>query len=453
MKLDLNIGPLGPDGTIKLQAFVALARQGEQGIQGPQGEQGIQGPQGEQGPGIAPDDPRLSDAREWTAATVDQAEAEAGTATTRRAWTAQRVRQAVVVGKKETERYVQSRGQNLVTNGFGLLGDNTNFSVFTFDNVDVFVGGGSFARSGGGGASLNEFIPYTPGAVYELTFANRCDPLGGNAPRVYAGATAYDDDGLAIGRNHVQARAGSALTYLAAPLNPGDTTVTLASAAGWYAGGAPEPYMACLTVFGYVNSKGRVYPDYQYSRRSWTSLWGAGGISGNVITLSAPWAGPAFPAGRAVMNGNAGNSHSVYAVSGAIQTEQWSLLRGRVSGFSAATAFIRVEFSDQPYGTQAISKYAAVSLREIYPAAQISDSGATGQALVQAATPAAARLAAGVDNAAGARAHPVKTKATLPPAAASQWCTFVVADATGGPALCLSDGTNWINIRTGAPVT
>jgi hypothetical protein len=40
-------------------------------------------------------DSRLSDAREWSAETVSQAEAEAGTATTRRAWTAQRVAQAV----------------------------------------------------------------------------------------------------------------------------------------------------------------------------------------------------------------------------------------------------------------------------------------------------------------------------------------------------------------------
>lgn len=38
---------------------------------------------------------RLSNDREWSAATVEQAEAEAGTATTRRAWTAQRVRQAI----------------------------------------------------------------------------------------------------------------------------------------------------------------------------------------------------------------------------------------------------------------------------------------------------------------------------------------------------------------------
>lgn len=40
-------------------------------------------------------DPRLSNSREWTASTVSQAEAEAGTATTRRAFTAQRVRQAI----------------------------------------------------------------------------------------------------------------------------------------------------------------------------------------------------------------------------------------------------------------------------------------------------------------------------------------------------------------------
>jgi hypothetical protein len=40
-------------------------------------------------------DTRMTDAREWTAATIEQSEAEAGTATTRRAFTAQRVRQAI----------------------------------------------------------------------------------------------------------------------------------------------------------------------------------------------------------------------------------------------------------------------------------------------------------------------------------------------------------------------
>ena len=44
---------------------------------------------------VGGNDPRLSDAREWTAATVTQAEAEAGIVTTARKWTAQRVRQAI----------------------------------------------------------------------------------------------------------------------------------------------------------------------------------------------------------------------------------------------------------------------------------------------------------------------------------------------------------------------
>lgn len=43
---------------------------------------------------VGTSDARLTDAREWTASTVTQAEAEQGTATTRRAWTAQRVFQA-----------------------------------------------------------------------------------------------------------------------------------------------------------------------------------------------------------------------------------------------------------------------------------------------------------------------------------------------------------------------
>lgn len=45
---------------------------------------------------VSTNDSRLSDAREWSAVTVSQADAEAGTATDRRAWTVQRVWQAIV---------------------------------------------------------------------------------------------------------------------------------------------------------------------------------------------------------------------------------------------------------------------------------------------------------------------------------------------------------------------
>lgn len=56
---------------------------------------------------VSSSDARLTDSREWSEATVPQAEAEAGTASTRRAWTAQRVRQAI------------NAWWQLVTSGFG----------------------------------------------------------------------------------------------------------------------------------------------------------------------------------------------------------------------------------------------------------------------------------------------------------------------------------------------
>lgn len=45
---------------------------------------------------VANTDGRLTDSREWTGSTISQAEAEAGTSTTARKWTAQRVRQSVL---------------------------------------------------------------------------------------------------------------------------------------------------------------------------------------------------------------------------------------------------------------------------------------------------------------------------------------------------------------------
>lgn len=56
---------------------------------------------------VSSSDTRLTNSREWSEATVSQAEAEGGIASTRRAWTSQRVRQAI------------NAWWQLVTSGFG----------------------------------------------------------------------------------------------------------------------------------------------------------------------------------------------------------------------------------------------------------------------------------------------------------------------------------------------
>jgi hypothetical protein len=101
----------------------------------------------------AGDDARLSDAREWTAATVSQAEAEAGTATDRRAWTAERVKQAIAangspppdygagnaalaVGAVGTYALMACSGTSAVSTGGTVAG-----SQLTYANVNSGTGG------------------------------------------------------------------------------------------------------------------------------------------------------------------------------------------------------------------------------------------------------------------------------------------------------------------------
>lgn len=87
-------------------------------------------------------DSRLTDAREWTASTVSQAEAEAGSATTRRAWTAERVWQAVAawwrtVGRVnpilqgETKTEYLTVGDGLSRNANSISGDAEHWIEIT----------------------------------------------------------------------------------------------------------------------------------------------------------------------------------------------------------------------------------------------------------------------------------------------------------------------------------
>jgi len=140
-----DVGPAGPRGAQGEQGIPGdRGPSGADGAAGPQGPAGVAGPAGPQGPAgatgpagttswsgitdvpstfppsahthtisdvsglqtaldgkqatgsyVLTTDSRLSDAREWSAATVTQADAEAGAATARVAWTVQRVWQAI----------------------------------------------------------------------------------------------------------------------------------------------------------------------------------------------------------------------------------------------------------------------------------------------------------------------------------------------------------------------
>jgi len=89
-------------------------------------------------------DPRLTDAREWSASTASQAEAEAGTATTRRAFTAQRIRQAILAwwaGSSDKTKLdgIAAGAQVNVSTNLGITGTGNSRTITSSTGTNVTI--------------------------------------------------------------------------------------------------------------------------------------------------------------------------------------------------------------------------------------------------------------------------------------------------------------------------
>lgn len=198
------------------------------------------------------------------------------------------------------EDYVRSRGENLVTNGNGLLGNNTNFKSFTFDGSQSFGGAGSFYTAVQNGVLFNdELIPVDPSRKYKISLmAMSKTGLG----KDYFGSVAFDIDGNRLDPSHYYAY-NKPVTTLAQDLKVGDTKIYLTSSTGFidnnYANSAG--HLHSIIFWGYKNSYGYEYPVNTYSRFAFNSGWLDNAIdrTTHVITLSKPFniANPSDPQG------------------------------------------------------------------------------------------------------------------------------------------------------------
>jgi len=169
-------------------------------------------------------------------------------------------------------------------------------------------------------------------------------------------------------------------TTLAAPLNPGDTTVTLTSSANWNNAAGSSSHLRTVIVWNYVDGQGYAWPAGTYSRNSRLNSYNDGAISGNVITLSTPWDLPAAPAGTAISNGSSGASY-MYGALYVLGPSTWTNYAYKYSGihsnnavsattsFPIATAYIKAGFlrnyPTSPANPTSIQKFANVALVDI----------------------------------------------------------------------------------------
>ena len=224
-------------------------------------------------------------------------------------------------------------GGNAIANGLCETGNNFNFSNFNIDQIYVPPGASKSFKlptaSTFQTVQLNDTIfAADTQALLKLTLTLLSGNASGgnhnNAMIHYIYAATFDGDNLPIGDVHVVKFPGSAQTSLAVALNPGNTTITLASATGWQNGGPVYQrglqywqWNAGLGIYCYQEASGRVHAPYTYTRAVApgvsTGIWLAGGISGNVITLNpaiypSGWTGPALQIGTPMQNNGGGGA-------------------------------------------------------------------------------------------------------------------------------------------------
>ena len=243
-----------------------------------------------------------------------------------------------------TKAYIQSRDENLVTNGSGLLGDNYNFSMFTFDPVNAYGTPGSFKTTTRQAVLYNdEYIPVDITSSYKMSFDIKT--TNGSA-KFYNAIQSYDVDKQSILFRHVNWIANTTTT-LSQALNTGDTVIHLTSAANWNTT-TSYSYQKGIIVWNYENSYGYKYAAETYSRNVYSAIYtdnSAVNKTNNTITLPSGWTGPNLPAGTSVSQCTDGSTYIYIGDQNyTVTANTWVHKEGILSPnmYRAGTAYIRI---------------------------------------------------------------------------------------------------------------
>ena len=248
-----------------------------------------------------------------------------------------------------------SRGEQLVVNGSGMLGDNTNWSNWTFDGSHSNSSPGSFTRTSTSYANIltDEFFPVDANLSYRFDM----DAITANhAATMYSYLNFYDVDKYAIIASYYMYYSGT-LTTLARELKAGDTKVYLTNASAYETKGTGS-HQRALIFWDYKNSFGYQYPPETYSRNilmpAWTDNSSIDKVN-NVITLTTAYTGITHPAGTYVSQGNSGGTYKYSGMVGNIPPATWTHYTGHYDGidysglnkgdtFCPGTAYCKVGF-------------------------------------------------------------------------------------------------------------
>ncbi len=178
--------------------------------------------------------------------------------------------------------------QNLVDNGLGELGDNTNFSQLTY-NKEKYKSLGSFyvLTNKSNNYSNNKYISIIGDNSY---YFNVCTKQNETGTQNNIGIASFDIDKKSMIQFDI---AYKNTTRLAHDLNDGDRIVYLEDISKYNVNESTPIYDRGLIFWNYTDSRGYTYPPETYSKNNWwsTEMYTYEGINKvhNTITLIYPW--------------------------------------------------------------------------------------------------------------------------------------------------------------------
>lgn len=231
------------------------------------------------------------------------------------------------------DKSLLSRGEQLVVNGNGMLGDNTNFDGLVFDGSYSNNSPGSFTY-----LTPNEYINFTTQELFPINPDKRyeveIDMITKNhLAYMYTFLAFYDVDklGISVG-NHGYYTGSDAVLTSSCDNNSTQITVDDAS---YYANLIGTKIV--ILFWDYKNSFGYKYPPHTYTRYS-TSEVTIVSVSGNTITFSAKIGGSSVThaAGTTISRTRYGGTYKYVAAVGVYPNNtSWS----HYSGFMAGVDF------------------------------------------------------------------------------------------------------------------
>ena len=203
-----------------------------------------------------------------------------------------------------SDRYNTS---NIIYNGFGEHGTDgwADTRISTSD-----LPSDSSVKAAFTGGNTTERVIINPNNTFTLSCYVKS--TGATSGSTYPSIMPYDIDGKFISHHHCRDGFREAWqSTLTQPLNKGDTVVHCSDLSSWSTSTSDNFYF--IAVFGYKDSYGNTYPDFQYTQDSLSfgskSDRSRLNKSNNTITLLQPYSGEPRPVGTKVCQSSAGNSY------------------------------------------------------------------------------------------------------------------------------------------------